>query len=40
ARTTLRDLAVGDLVNIEADHLAKLVAREVARLMRGRCTPA
>ena len=40
ARTTLRDLAVGDLVNIEADHLAKLVAREVARLTRGRCTPA
>ncbi|MFM7807093.1 MAG: hypothetical protein ACKPEA_04080 [Planctomycetota bacterium] len=33
ARTTLAALAVGDAVNIEADHLSKLIAREVARQM-------
>ena len=31
ARTTLASLAVGDAVNIEVDHLAKLIAREVER---------
>lgn len=36
ARTTLASLAVGDAVNIEVDHLAKLIAREVERrLARG-----
>ncbi len=33
ARTTLGELAEGDAVNLEADHLAKLIAREVARHM-------
>lgn len=33
SRTTLAGLAVGDAVNIEADHLSKLIAREVARQM-------
>ena len=33
ARTTLAALALGDAVNIEADHLSKLIAREVARQM-------
>lgn len=33
SRTTLAALAVGDAVNIEADHLSKLIAREVARQM-------
>ncbi|MBM4052510.1 MAG: riboflavin synthase [Planctomycetes bacterium] len=30
-RTTLAALAVGDAVNLEADHLSKLIAHEVAR---------
>ena len=33
SRTTLAALALGDAVNIEADHLSKLIAREVARQM-------
>ena len=33
SRTTLAGLAIGDAVNIEADHLSKLIAREVARQM-------
>ena len=33
---TLAALAVNDLVNVEVDHLAKLIAREVdRRLQRG-----
>ena len=35
SRTTLAGLAVGDAVNIEADHLSKLIAREVARQLSG-----
>jgi len=40
ARTTLAALEVGDAVNIEADHLSKLIAREVARQMALRPSPS
>lgn len=36
SRTTLGRLAVGDEVNVEVDHLAKLIAREVARRLTQR----